>query len=232
MLALVTVVAVAGAGVAVGATQFTPESESEAVIEDAAELLGVEPEELSDALKQALENRLDEAVEDDRLTEEQADRLKERLQADDFPLFRPPSIGPYLPRFGRHGPRLFTTLDTAAEYLGLTEDELRAQLRDGTTLAEIAREEGKSVDGLVDALVAEKTKRLDEAVDDGRLTEAERDNIVEGLRDRVTAMVNGRVPSVAPGRRFRGPHPFGPTPLDPQRDDAGFDSRPVLPPVA
>jgi hypothetical protein len=230
-VALVAVAVVAGAGGAIAATQLSAESESKAVIEDAAALLGVEPEELSDALKQALENRLDEAVEDGRLTEEQAARLKERLQADDFPLFRGPGFGPALPRFHRHGPRLFAALDTAADYLDVPEGELRERLREGETLAEIARDEGKSVDGLVDALVAEKTKRLDEAVEDGRLTEAQRDGIVADVRERVTEMVNGRLPKVGPGRRFRGPHPFGTEPLRP-REDAGFGSRPVLPPVA
>jgi hypothetical protein len=239
VVALVAAALVAGVGGAVAATQLAPQSESEAVIADAAELLGVEPEELSDALKQALENRLDEAVEDGRLTEEQADRLKERLQDEDFPLFRGPGLAPSrgfevpaLPRFGRHGPRLFAVLGAAADYLDLTEAELRAELRDGKTLAEVARQEGKGVDGLVAALVAEKTKRLDEAVEDDRLTKAQRDTIVAGLRERVTALVNGRLPSITPGRRFHGPHPFGPGPFLPPREDAGFGSRPVLPPVA
>jgi len=172
VLALAAAVAAAGAGVAVGATQFSPENESDAVIEDAARQLGIEPERLADALQQALENRLDEAVEDGRLTEEQAERLKERLQADDFPLFRGPGLAPPRLHFPRHGPRLFAALGAAADYLDIPEGELRERLREGETLAEIARDEGKSVDGLVDALVEEKTKRLDEAVEDGRLTDA------------------------------------------------------------
>jgi hypothetical protein len=231
-VALVAVAVVAGAGGAIAATQLSPATESEAVIEDAAKQLGVEPEELSDALKQALENRLDEAVEDGRLTEKQAERLKERLQTDDFPLFRGPGFGPALPRFHRHGPRLFAALDAAADYLDVPEGELRERLREGETLAEIARDERKSVDGLVDALVAGKTKRLDDAVEEDRLTKAQRDRIVANLREHVTDLVNGRLPTVGPGRRFRGPHPFGKEPFLPPREDASFGDRPVLPPVA
>jgi transposase-like protein len=232
VLAVGAVLVVAGGGVAVGATQFSPESESKAVIEDAAKKLGVAPEELSDALRQALENRLDEAVAEGRLTDEQADRLKERLEADDFPLFRGPGLGPPRLHFHRHGPRLFAALDAAADYLDLTEEALRASLRDGKTLAEIARAKGKSVDGLVDALVAEKAKRLDEALADGRITKAQRDRIAANVREHVTDLVNGRLPTSVPGRRFRGPHPFGREPLVPPREDAGFGDRPVLPPVA
>jgi hypothetical protein len=231
-LALCALVIVAGGGGAIAATEFSPQSESDGIIEDAAIHLGVEPEELSAALKQAFENGLDGAVEDGRLTEEQAERLKERLEADVVPLFRALGLKPGLPRFGRHGPRLLAALDTAAEYLDLTEAELRDRLRDGDTLAEIARDEGKSVDGLVDALVAEKTERLDEAVEDGRLTKAQRDRIVANLREHVTAMVNGRLPSAHRGRFFRGPHPFGRGPLPPPREDASLRLRPVPPAAA
>jgi hypothetical protein len=240
-LAVGAVLVLAGGGVAVGATQFSPRNESRAVIEDAATQLGVEPEELSDALRQALENRLDEAVDDGRLTEEQAERLRERLQSEDFPLFRAPGVVPprgfggprvEVPRFGRHGPRLFAALDAAGDYLELPDDELRERLRDGETLADIARDAGKSVAGLVDALVAAKTERLDEAVDEGRLTQAQRDRIVARLREHTTDLVNGRLPTPHPGRFFRGPRPFGMEPFQRPREDASFGDRPVLPPVA
>ncbi len=44
-------------------------------------------------------------------------------------------------------------LDAAASYLGLSDEELRTELEDGSTLAEVAGEQDKSVDGLVTALV-------------------------------------------------------------------------------
>ena len=42
--------------------ELTPSDESKAVVEDAAKQLGVDPAKLNDALKQALENRIDAAV--------------------------------------------------------------------------------------------------------------------------------------------------------------------------
>jgi hypothetical protein len=48
------------AGAAIGATKvLSPKQESQAIIEDAAGQLGVTPQRLTDALKQALENRVD-----------------------------------------------------------------------------------------------------------------------------------------------------------------------------
>ena len=57
----------------------------------------------------------------------------------------------------------------------MTEAELRAAL-DDQTLAEIAEEQGKTPSGLVLELVATQTKRIDEAVDDGRITAGRRRN--------------------------------------------------------
>ena len=196
--------AVAGGGAAVAATQaWSPQEESQAVIDDAAEQLGVEPSELSDALKQALENRVDQAVEDGRLTEEQADALKERIDSGDAPLVFGGFGGP---GFGHGHFGHFADLDAAATYLGLTEAELRAELEDGKTLAEIAEAEGKSVDGLVQALLKAASTRIDQAVVDGKLTQAQADELEAGLEQRITDLVNGELHGPGPGFH----HGFGP----------------------
>src|SRR5688572_13944147 len=188
--------AVAGGGAAaVAATQTdSPREESKAVVEDAAKQLGVQPTELSNALRQALKNRIDAAVAAGRLTEAQGKELKERVDAEDFPL-----LGPG-PRGGHHGPGGFLHhgLDAAAAYLGTTEEALREQLRDGTTLVEAAQQAGKSVDGLVDALVADAKEKLDAAQAAGRITAAEKQEKLQDLREHVTALVNGERPEGGP----------------------------------
>jgi len=208
--------AVAGAGAGIAATgALSPEDRSKAVIDDAAKELGVEPSALSDALKHALENRIDEAVEAGRLTEEQGKALKERIDSADVPLvfggIAPgdrPGFGPFghFGDFGHFGLR--GSFETAASYLGLDEDELREALADGKSLAEVAKAEGKSVDGLVDALVADAEKRLDAAVDDGRLTKEQANELKRDLRERITGFVNRE-----PGELHRfGERRFGPGP--------------------
>jgi hypothetical protein len=185
--------AVVAAGGAIAATNaLTPKQERQAVINDAARQLGVEPQELTDALKQALKNRVDAAVRDGRLTREQAARLKDRIDAGVAPLF---GVGPGPgPRLHKHLAPFHHKFEAAADYLGMTRAELREALEDGKTLAQVARNQGKSVDGLVDALVADARKKLDQAVEDGDLTDAERDEMIAGLRERITDVVNGRFP--------------------------------------
>ena len=197
----VAALAIVGGGAAFAAQSGSdPSAESKAVLNDTAKQLGVDPTKLDAALKQALANRVDAAVKAGQLTEAQGKELKARIQADSFPVLGLRG-GP-----GHHG-RGFHHLDAAAAYLGVTEAALRTSLEGGKTLAQVAKEKGKSVDGLVAALVADKTKELDAAVTAGRLTKAQRDELAANLKERVTAHVNGERPAGGPG--FRGGHGFG-----------------------
>jgi hypothetical protein len=191
--------AVAGGGAAIAATQLgSPKEESQAAVNDAAQQLGVQPSALTNALRKALENRVDAAVAAGRLTKEQGDELKARIEAGDVPLLEVPGYGHH-DGFGHFG-----GLDAAASYLGLSEDALHAQLESGKTLAQIAKDQGKSVDGLVNAMYDAVKTRLDEAVSAGRITKAQEDAILGDVKQRITDLVNGNAPS------FRGFHGFRP----------------------
>ncbi len=183
-----------GAAGAVAASRvLSSNDESQAVIDDAAAQLGVQPSELSDALKTALENRIDDAVDAGLLTEEQAKQLKDRMDSGGYPFLFAPLLGMRGRDFGDAGFGLHADiLGTAATYLGMSEDELREAL-DGKTLTEVAKDKGKSVSGLVAALVAAEEKRIDEAVADGRITKAQATEIKSRLHDRMQALVDGEL---------------------------------------
>jgi hypothetical protein len=84
----------------------------------------------------------------------------------------------------------------------LSETELQTQLADGKTLADVAEAQGKTVDGLVAALVADETKEVDAAVAASRLTQAQADEMLANAEPRFTDLVNGTLPA-------RGPRGFG-----------------------
>jgi polyhydroxyalkanoate synthesis regulator phasin len=172
--------------------------------EQAAAEANVEPDDASDSLTEALEFLVDEAVDADRLTEEEGERLKERLQSTG-PTFVVPGLRK-LP-FPDGGFSFFSgelvDLDTAASYLGLTESELREELEDGNSLADVARERNRSVDGLVDELADDAAERIDEAVADGRLSEDTATRLKDTLEERIQDRVEGEL------RRLGEPFDFG-----------------------
>jgi polyhydroxyalkanoate synthesis regulator phasin len=195
----VVALAVSGAGAAVAATKLrSPEQENRAVLNDVAGQLGVTPERLSNAFKTALKNRIDQAVKDGHLTQAEATRMKAAIDRESVPM-----LGPGFRHGGPGFHREHHGLEAAAKYLGMTEAALRAQLESGKTLAQVAKDRNKSVNGLVTALVAEKKARIEQAVKDGHLTQAQADELLASMKEHVTAMVNGRF-------ERRREHHFGP----------------------
>jgi hypothetical protein len=216
LAASAAIVAVAAAGGAIAATKLTsPKEENQAIVNDAAAQLGIDPSKLGAALRKALENRIDKAVADGRLSKELGDELKARIESDDVPLFAGPGFGPhgFLGRGFFHDGPFLASLDAAAAYLGMTEAQLRDALAGGKSLASVAKDKGKTVDGLIDAMVASAEKRYDAAAAAGRLTNhataADKQEFLAGVRRRITDLVNGRFPGPPGWHAFRhGPPGF------------------------
>lgn len=177
-------------------------AEQKAFLDDVAKRLNVTRDQLDAAVKGAAEARIDAAVADGRLTPEQGEAAKRRL-ANGAPLLGPGPLGGkpggHPGKLGRGGPR-GAGFDGAAEYLGLTEAQLRDRLRDGQSLAEIARAENKSVDGLKAKIKSGVTAKIDEAVKAGRLTEAQKTRMLQNIDERIDALVNNERPRL---RRWR-----------------------------
>ncbi|MDE0322232.1 MAG: hypothetical protein OXI97_20375 [Acidimicrobiaceae bacterium] len=90
--------------------------------------------------------------------------------------------------------------DTLTGVLGIDAEALRAKLKDGSTLADIAAEQGVAVSEVVDALVTAVTDRA---------AEHDREIDVYAVTERITAWVNGEKPEQAEdwsgeGRRHGG----------------------------
>ena len=70
-------------------------------------------------------------------------------------------------------------MDEIAKLLNMTPDQIWAERVLGKTISDLAKEKGVSDQQLVDALVASQKTRLDQAVTDGRLTQAQADKWLE-----------------------------------------------------
>lgn len=95
----------------------------------------------------------------------------------------------------------WTMFDTAAGVLGLTPEELFTELHGGKTVAEVAEAQGVEVEELQEALSAAREEamreRIDQAVEDGEMSQEQADWMLEGLDQ-------GFLPGPGLGRRFGG----------------------------
>jgi hypothetical protein len=193
-LGALTAVLVVGSSAAIAATR----AGDDGFLAGVARRLGITEDRLKDAIRAETLARIDQAEKDGDLTEEQADRLRERARSGETPWrfpgralphkpFDPFGLGLGLP--GRIVGGAVNQFEAAAKYLGLTQAQLREELEDGDSLADVARQKDKSVDGLKRAMKNALKQDLDEAVEDDAITREQADNLYEKLSDAVDELV-------------------------------------------
>jgi hypothetical protein len=103
---------------------------------------------------------------------------------------------------GRPGPGARADFATVvASYLGITKAELKTARDNGTSLAQLATQNGKTVAGLKAAIYADAKAHLEKDVTAGRLTAAQEASMLANLQSHLDDMVNAT-----------GPPPHGPPP--------------------
>lgn len=175
---------------------------------DIAKDQGVSRQDLIDALVKAGEARLDE---EKKALPDQVAKLVDATPPTRGPDGDGPGGG--LPgRPGNGGPGMpgghMAPLDPAAKALGMSVDDLRTALKDGKTLAQVAKDKGVDPQKVIDALVAEAKTHLDQAVTDGHLTKDQAAKALDAAKTGITSWVNDGMPAFGPmgGPGRRGPH--------------------------
>jgi flagellar basal body-associated protein FliL len=89
----------------------------------------------------------------------------------------------------------WTMFDTAAEALGMTPEELFAELRAGKSPAEIAEEQGVEAEAVFEAMNAARgevmQQAIEQAVEDGHLSQEQADWLLKGLEQGLFPMGQG-----------------------------------------
>jgi DNA polymerase III epsilon subunit-like protein len=212
VVAAATTLAVVGGGAAAVAATGGGSGTSD-FLDSVAKHLGVSPQKLEDATKAAAVDQVNADLAAGRITKEQADELKKRIEAGDGVLGGPGRLGYGLGGPGGPGgpgilgrPVIANEIAAAAKYLGLSESDLRTKLRDGQSLADVAKAQSKDLDGLKTAILAAAKADLDKAVADKKLTQSQADDIYSGLKSHIDDIVNADVKL----RHFGGPGGPGP----------------------
>ena len=94
-------------------------------------------------------------------------------------------------------------LDAAAKALGISTDDLTKALRDGKSIADVAKDKGVAEQKVIDAIVTAQKANIAQAVKDKKLTQAQADKITKDIDDHVKSMVEGK------GLGRGGPGGFG-----------------------
>lgn len=176
-------------------------------LEAFASRLGVTLEKIKEAFSGAFSDALSQAVEEGALTQEQADQMQshltERLNQGDLPGFFVPFGHPG----GRFGPSKHRMagfgLPAFAEALDMSETDLMSALREGKTIAAVAEEKGIDLSEVKASVLASAKEKLDQAVQDGRLTQDQADKQYTWLENNFDTLVNQTLP-IGPGRWGRG----------------------------
>jgi len=171
------------------AQQAQPLPDRDAFLERVAAKLGVDLATLKQAMKDAALEQVDADLAAGRITEQQAEDAKARVEAGEI------GLGGFGGHRGHGGPGHFAggprSLEAAADYLGLSMSELADALRSGQTLAEIAEAKGKTAAGLKQAILADVAERLGQAVSDGKITSAQKDDLLSRLESNIDDLIEG-----------------------------------------
>jgi hypothetical protein len=197
---------VVGAGGAIAASKSSS-TRGDGFLARVAEHLGISTQKLEDATKAAAIDQVDAELKAGRITKAQADAMKAQIEKGGVPLFFGGLHrfgGPH--RFGDFGHRMLFAphdhLSSAANYLGLTVPQLLRKVMNGQSLADVAKAQDKSVDGLKQAILAGAKEDFDQAVKDGLLTEAQANKELSELQSRLDDIVNGKFPDPGVRREF------------------------------
>jgi hypothetical protein len=182
IVAVVALVAAIGVGAGVAVAADDPPKQQQSFTDAVAAKLGVPPEQLREAIRSVLAERIDARVAGGKLDPDFAARLKDWFQRTDRPGF-----GLAKPGWGYklHWAKGWW-LRLAADALGIEPGDLRAELKSGKPLPEILKGHGLTADSVKKTIVDAAKAKLDRAVAEDRLS-ADR---AKQLLDRLTTWVD------------------------------------------
>jgi hypothetical protein len=179
-------------------------------LEKVAGQLGITVDALTEALKGASLETVEEKLDAGEITEERAAELRERIEAGEVTF----GFGGAGRGHGSHGPSLGVSRDEIAAFLGIEAAALNEALASGQTLAEVAEANGKSREELKAFLTEEATAAINEALVAGDITQEQADEKLANLSDRLDEKIDSQ---------FLGhPGPRGMAPSGTTTDGASF----------
>ncbi|MCL6592640.1 MAG: hypothetical protein K6T31_01565 [Alicyclobacillus sp.] len=163
-----------------------------------AQSKGMSEQTLIADLQTALQQKLDQAVQNGKLSADQEQQLLQKFASNaskwvestwQAPPHKPGGFG-----FGAE-------LTTVASILGVDQSTLKTDLQAGQTLAQIAASKGISEQTLIADLQSALQQKLDQAVQNGKLTSAQEQQILQQFSSHAQQLVESKFPAKPPQKR-------------------------------
>ncbi len=164
-------------------------------IADIAKDKGIAIDDLIKAMIKEKTEQLNQIVADGKITEEQKTYMLENMEENIKSAITNDDFGPSSNTQGNRGKGMMNSqqnigprmgqyfagsmLDDIAQVLGITEDELYQLRSSGKSIADIAKDKGISTEKITETILKEKKEQLDQLVKDGKITEEQRDYIMD-----------------------------------------------------
>ncbi|MCL5959667.1 MAG: hypothetical protein M1358_10215 [Chloroflexi bacterium] len=155
-----------------------------------ATALGKSEQDTRNAIAQAEKDVVQDAVKSGKMTQDQADRINGRIGKGGLPFFQRPGWAGHKPRRGMPQAGMMGSQNDIAGFLGIQPADLRKELGQGKSLAQVAADHGKSRNDLKTFIVNDAKGKLDKAVTDGKLTQDKENAIVKRLQDNLDKMID------------------------------------------
>jgi len=133
--------------------------------------LGIEQDVLTNAIETTKKQMLDEAVQEGKITQEQADRIAARKGFCGF--------GFNYGRMGIEGKPGGRHLDDMASILGITSEELKAKLESGKTMQDILSEHGLTFEEFKQKMQELRKEQIARDVAEGKITQEQADKLLQ-----------------------------------------------------
>lgn len=167
-------------------TATSAQTKVQTFIDRLAQNLGLTSDQVQQGLQKTEDQYVDDAVSSGKMTQAQGDALKQKIDSGQLTPFM--FGGPGFGMHGRHGHG--DDMQVIADTLGITTDQLQSDLSSGTTLAQEITNHGKTVDDVVNAIIAQEKTEMDQAVADGKMTQDQETQRLDTMKQQLTDAIN------------------------------------------
>lgn len=172
---------------------MTPEALKEALqdgqtLEEITNDLGVDLDELFTEWVETQIEDINQALENGNLTEEQAQKLLDRMEQLIEEGFDYENWNPFEKGIDRAKAILRSSKELVKQTLDaleMTATDLRQAIEDGQTLEEIAQEKGVDLDEIYHSWIEDQINQVNQAVEDGKISQDQADEVIECLNEQL-----------------------------------------------